>query len=553
MKRLTCIIVIFSCCVGLYSQPASYHFNSFDINSGLPGNWINSVIKDSYGYLWIATRYGLARYDGYNFKTYINVKGDSHSIAGNRITKLLEDSKGNLWVGTWQSGISKYDRERNNFINFRNKLDVYNSLNAGYIRDIIEDNAGNLWIVTGNEGIAIFNSVDNKFEYLRSLPGSEGTISSNKLTSLIRDAHNNFWIASRDGTLDIVNPISKVSKSLQLESSVLQQIINTDVVLFFDSDSLLWIGSAGGGLFSYDIRMKKFSSYPQVSNKSILKIIQHGQEILVATDNGGVNIYDKADGSFRYLTSNPFDYMSLNSNGIYDLYFDDQGLFWVSTFDAGLHVSHSKIAHFRHYYNIPNVPGTISHNTISEICETDNGRIFIGTDGGGLNEFFPATGKFSQFKADAKAKALNDPYITCVYYADQKLYVAAYEKGLDLYDLKSGKTISLQNMLYGYSPAKFDFDRLKNIWCVLVDSRNFLWIGTINNGLFCIDRAQKTIKNYTTRSDDAHSISHNSIITLFEDSNHNLWVGTEGGGLNLFDYDKVTLKVLKPLKPMQIL
>lgn len=537
MKKLTFLLFLFLYPIGILSQPGTYHFSSLDINTGLPSNWINSVVKDSYGYLWIATRYGLVRYDGYNFTSYSNIKGDKQSVAGNRITKLFEDSKGDLWIGTWQSGISKYDRERDKFKNFDCEADVFHCLNEGYIKDISEDVEGNLWVVTGNKGIAIFNEEKGQLEYLQKALGSKKNLSSNNLTSLVCDANGDFWIASRDGTIDIVNPVSKKSKQLIVEPSVFEQIENTDVVLYFDNDSLLWIGSGDNGLFSYDIDTKHYSSYPQLTNNRVLKVLQHGKEIFIATDNGGVNIYNKEKKSFRYVVSNPFDNQSLKSNGIYDLYFDDQGLFWVATFDAGLHLSHSEIVPFSHYYNIPNTPESLSHNNVAEICQTDDGRIFIGTDGGGVNEFFPLTGKFSRLKANNNSKVLNDLYITCLYYSNNQLYIAAYGKGLEIYDLKTNKTNLLENTLVGYKPSLSGLEPIKNVWCALVDSRNYLWVGTINNGLYCIDRTNKTISNYTYNSNDPNSISHNGIICLLEDSKHNLWVGTEGGGLNLFNYN----------------
>jgi signal transduction histidine kinase/ligand-binding sensor domain-containing protein len=545
MRHLFILFILISCSVRVFAQPTNFQFTSFNINNGLSGNWINCVLEDSRGYMWIGTRYGLVRYDGYKFKSYNPIKGDEQSLSGNRITKLFEDKTNNLWIGSWQSGISKYDRERDKFVNFNYNDDVYHCLNVGYVKDIAEDIDGNLWVVTGNSGILIFNEKKHKIEYLRNSPGSKNAISSNNLTSIITDSNEHFWISSRDGTIDIVNCKSKLSKPLFIDLSVYQHIRNTDVVLFFDSDSLLWIGSGGGGLFSYDIKAQKYSSYPKISNNSILKIIQHGQEIIVATDNGGINVYNKEKKSFSYITVNPFDYQSIKSNGIYDIYFDSQGLFWVSTFDAGLQVSRSKIVPFKHYYNIPNIPGTISHNNVAAICETEEGRIFVGTDGGGVNEFFPSAGKFSQFNAEINSREPGDLYITCMYHSNNKLYVAAYEKGLKIYDLKTNTTTTLAQTLEGYKHDLNDFNTLKNVWSVYNDSRNYLWIGTINNGLFCIDREQKTVTNYIHNDDDPNSISHNGIICILEDSNHNLWIGTEGGGLNLFDYKKGSFSSFK--------
>ncbi len=56
--------------------------------------------------MWFGTRNGLNRYDGVEFKIYEYVYGDSTSLSGNFVNSLVEDSVGNIWVGTLDAGLS---------------------------------------------------------------------------------------------------------------------------------------------------------------------------------------------------------------------------------------------------------------------------------------------------------------------------------------------------------------------------------------------------------------------------------------------------------------
>ena len=76
---------------GLTQSPV---YQSFTIDDGLPGNEVYQVLQDRQGHLWFATDKGLARYDGYNFKTYRKQDG----LPGNSVLQIYEDYKGRIWM-----------------------------------------------------------------------------------------------------------------------------------------------------------------------------------------------------------------------------------------------------------------------------------------------------------------------------------------------------------------------------------------------------------------------------------------------------------------------
>lgn len=92
---------------------AGHFFPSERFSSGL----INDVCQDKYGYIWIATDYGLNKFDGYRFTQYLHQPEDSTSIGSNVAGCLFCDSDGRLWVGTTK-GLDRYDYATDEFTHY---------------------------------------------------------------------------------------------------------------------------------------------------------------------------------------------------------------------------------------------------------------------------------------------------------------------------------------------------------------------------------------------------------------------------------------------------
>ena len=78
--------------------PQNYTAKTFTTKDGLPNNKIMAIAEDSTGFIWIGTWDGLSRYDGYNFKNYYHIPGDTNSIPYFSIRNLLVDKNNNLWI-----------------------------------------------------------------------------------------------------------------------------------------------------------------------------------------------------------------------------------------------------------------------------------------------------------------------------------------------------------------------------------------------------------------------------------------------------------------------
>jgi ligand-binding sensor domain-containing protein len=131
-----------------YGQQSNLKFKHLSTDQGLSQSHVLCVLQDSKGFMWFGTADGLNRYDGYDFKVYKNIVGDSTSLPNNYITTICEDSKGALWVGSLGGGLSKLDRNSDKFTIYRHNDKNRFSLSNDNINKILEDSRGNLWIGT---------------------------------------------------------------------------------------------------------------------------------------------------------------------------------------------------------------------------------------------------------------------------------------------------------------------------------------------------------------------------------------------------------------------
>ena len=70
--------------------------NLFEADKQLSSSFVNQIYPDRDGFIWVSTRNGLCRYDGYQFRLF---KKETHeSMLSNYVNSIKQDSKGLLYV-----------------------------------------------------------------------------------------------------------------------------------------------------------------------------------------------------------------------------------------------------------------------------------------------------------------------------------------------------------------------------------------------------------------------------------------------------------------------
>ena len=113
--------IVIACLVLTASAQNATGYESISIAQGLSQGMVFATSQDKEGFIWVATKNGLNRYDGYSFKVFTNDPYNSNSLSSNTVTALFEDSKGRIWAGTENAGLNVYDKKSEQFYRITNQ------------------------------------------------------------------------------------------------------------------------------------------------------------------------------------------------------------------------------------------------------------------------------------------------------------------------------------------------------------------------------------------------------------------------------------------------
>lgn len=182
----------------LQSQSINIDFQRLSKDNGLSSYGPTAVLKDSRGFVWIASQNGLNRFDGSGFKLFIHDVNNPNSLSEDYVLCLCEDSEGNIWAGTISKGLNKFNRKTEKFEIFLHNPHNENSISSNSIRSIVPD-GDKLWIGTQTGGLNIYDIKKNKFTRLKHNPNNPLSLSNDFIWSLYKDSEGDIWVGTNGG------------------------------------------------------------------------------------------------------------------------------------------------------------------------------------------------------------------------------------------------------------------------------------------------------------------------------------------------------------------
>lgn len=497
---------------------SQYQFTRTDITHGLSANQVNTILKDSQGFMWFGTMSGLNRYDGYTFKVFRQDLSDSTSLSDNFITKLSEGPDGLIWI-TNRNGQNVYNPATGHFERQPQKILSQWGINADSINNILKDRQGNCWFVTP------------KAVYRYSAAAKKAIqLPVNPVAAMVQDTAGNFWLLHPDGILERMNESShaityRTHMPTQPGSSLLQ-----NYEMMADAEGDLWIFSNNDvqGIYHFNPG-KGFTHYDQnsavlhLNNNIVRGVVQDNQGLIwVGTDHGGINVIDKHRQTIQYLVNNSENAKSLSQNSINALYRDNSGIIWVGTYKRGLCYYHENIVKFPLYQHQLFAVNSLPFDDVNRFAEDAKGNLWIGTNGGGLIYFDRSRNTYTQYLHDpANGNSPGSNVIVSLWIDHTgKLWTGSYFGGLDCYD-------GNRFIHYKHDPSDPGSLSDNSIWEIFEDSRQQLWIGTLSGGLNLLDRNTGRFQHFSKSIPG--TLGSKYVSALLEDKNHNLWIGTYDG------------------------
>ena len=207
---------------------------------------------------------------------------------------FIKDSKERLWLSDFNQGLKCFDTNGKLLCHFT----VKNSdLSNNIILDIKEIN-NHIWIGTDGGGINILDPETGEIKVMQHISGDVHSLPVNTITCLSGNGYDNIWAGSTKGGLIYIKKVKMVhytetvlgyDKALS-DKSVLSLSYN-------DKDNILWIGTDGGGVNSFNLSSETFRHYENTWGDQISSICDiSDNKILVSVFSKGIYYLDKSSG-----------------------------------------------------------------------------------------------------------------------------------------------------------------------------------------------------------------------------------------------------------------
>lgn len=200
---------------------------------------------------------------------------------------------------------------------------------------------------------------------------------------------------------------------------------------------------------------------------------------------------------------------------------DDLGFLWFGTRDGLNRYDGYTFQVFRHDTDNPT---SLSENSVRKVFVDSQGHLWVGTDGGGLNQYLPAEERFLRYQHDPQdVTTLSHDTIWAV--AEDRsggLWIGT-EDGLSLLDRKTGKFTR-----YQYSEASPGGLPNRRVMALAGGPEGDLWLGLEAGGLSRFDNETETFHSYPLPQ-VLRGSGLGTVLTLVFDKHEALWIGTDNG------------------------
>jgi ligand-binding sensor domain-containing protein/two-component sensor histidine kinase len=374
-------------------------FKQFTPKDGLPSPQVWNTYRDSFGYRWIATNEGIARFDGYHFYNYFSdIKNKIHL---NGASYFFEDSEGVLWVLSGAGFLNQFDRNADKFIH--KKTPFENGWSEQSTHTILEDSLKNLWFGAYG-GLQYWDrQKDTIITYPISKIREPSWQHEEKLRfgKIVKDRRGNFWIGTRKFGLVKFDIASKKYHPYRYDKRFYFKLLSdwiTDIIPLEDGTML--ISEWDVGIIHFDIENDKIIEIIKVEEllKSSEKVnirdmfLENDKTLWLGTDSQGLLLLNFVQK--KIITQHKTDVskkQSISGNTVRHINKDDNGNYWVGS--NTLEIASPQFFQFNDYFNEKSEPNSLRANAIYGLGNTQNEQVFVSTNQG-LSIFDPTQNTF---------------------------------------------------------------------------------------------------------------------------------------------------------------
>ena len=358
----------------LAGVPELPRFRQVGVAEGLPASGLNALAVDHSGYLWIASRDGLARFDGVNYRIYRHAEGDAGSLPGNFIATLFIDASDRIWMGVEGQGLCRLDAQRRGFQCFNQANDP--TLRSNDVWAIESTPDGAVWVGTYGGGLYRFDHNDQLTRFLPK-PGDVHALISENVLALAPASGGGLWVGTATGLMHFTG--------LTFEPVPLPgQSAAVVVSLASEPDGSLWIGTRNGLLHRDQAGLISAPAWRERLPDPVVMSVLRDREGTrwIGTRHGMVR---ERDGVLDVLANTAVSHI-----GIMAGLEDREGGLWFASADQGLY---RLPAGWRSFSVLDNASVSAATDAPWSMANRRDGGVWLSGRGHTLAKLDPATGK----------------------------------------------------------------------------------------------------------------------------------------------------------------
>ncbi len=450
----------------------------YDADKQLSSSFISQVYQDRDGFIWVATRNGLNKYDGYQFQVIKKETVAHQGMASNYVNCILQDRNGLFYIGMY-GALQSY----NNY-QFKNiKVhDLQGHVLPPYVTCFLERQNGDIMIGTSGHGLLRLTDKENAHQIGGALKGLVG------IHKMIEDSHQRMWLVTEESGL-ICWDGNKSTRYFDDPSfhTRLRSVCE-------GKDGKIYVGTSHNGLF---VKTEKgnFEHVEVTGNRSVVEIYRNRKgELLLGFDGKGVAIFNPETG---ILTDNPYNCQEINLalSKCYSIVEDRTGNVWLGLLQKGVFMQPRSETSFKYMgYKLGSL-NVMGEACVSSVFVDSKGWAWIGTDKDGLYCFDEKHHLVHHYKE-------NFPGTVLAITEDKqgRIWFGTFREGCGWIDAKT-KTVHHQSLPQGDDTSVFG---------IVCDPQGILWLGTMGDGLLRLHPQTGELKAYVVKdhSDDDRKINH---------------------------------------------
>ena len=478
-------------------------FRRLDTREGLSNSMVSCIFRDSQGYVWFGTGYGLNRYDGYRFRTYFSYEKDTTTLRNNRVDEIQEAHGGRLWLkqgmnySLYDPVTEKVDRNPGRWLNAQGV--------KGGIESLHIDSKKNYWVKTYEDGFYYFNPVTKKVSHI---PFGYGPNEFSKEfgVSAYSESEEGMVLVSTYGELMCID--GERGKVIWKEDYV-KRTLDTynDYWVMVDKDQNIWVITHSTGTYIYMKNEKRWYSslmelmraqgFQNVPEEIVVWEVCYDAKgfLWVASDHMGALVLDFKNKEWRQFTNVKGDETSLPDITLKHLYLDQLGRMWVASYKNGVAMCSEAMSNFT----------SLAFGDINAITEDKDGNYWLGLNSGGIVKMDAKTREPLEKFTKQSLGVPSDVVVGSYAARDGSLWFGTWEGGLLKY--KDGQWKNFRSSDAG------SLLKTNNIWGVTEDRWGNIWAGVLGGGAVRIDKNSGAQKAITTDNSVLNTVWTNSIST----------------------------------------